>query len=292
MRFAWLVSASEDGRYLRDFLRGRGMTASLMRSIKPAGGFFADGAPVHTNQRVRAGQCVSFALPPEPSTDVAAQELPITVVYEDRYAMALNKPAGLAVHPTRGYPDGTLANAFRGLMARRGLDVPFRPINRLDRGVSGLVLCALNAYAAPLLAASAQKIYYALAEGLVEADEGVIDAPIAPTSDSIIKRCVRADGKPSRTAYRVLARGGGHTLLAVTPLTGRTHQIRLHFSSIGHPLAGDDLYGGSSALLGRPALHCGEISFCAPEEGGSRVVRCPPAADLREAARLCGCLFP
>ena len=134
--------------------------------------------------------------------------------------MVLNKPAGQTVHPTRGYADGTLANAFRGRMAARGSAAVFRPVNRLDRGTSGLVLCAMNAYAAPLLAAAVQKVYYAVAEGLVDGEEGAIDAPIALAHGSIIQRCVCGRGQPSRTEYRVLARGGGHTLLRVVPVTG------------------------------------------------------------------------
>ena len=298
LHFAWTVAPQEANKYLRDFLRARGMTASLMRSIKPAGGFFCGGAPIFTNQRVTAGQCISFELPPERSTEVCPQDLPLSVVYEDRHTMVLDKPAGMTVHPTRGYQDGTLANAFRGLMAKRGSGAPFRPINRLDRGVSGLVLCAMNAYAAPLLAASARKVYYAIAEGRVEAEEQVIDAPLAPMSDSIIRRCVRADGKPSRTACTVLARGGGHTLLRVVPLTGRTHQIRAHCAHIGHPLAGDDLYGGSTECLSRPALHCGVISFTVPETSKTCTVRAPLPPDLCQFLDNCGiqrvdiCVFP
>lgn len=288
MEFVWIAQPHEANRYLRDFLRARGMTASLMRSIKPAGGFFCDGAPIFTNQRVQAGQRITFELPPERPTEVCPQDLPISIVYEDRHAMVLDKPAGLTVHPTRGYPDGTLANAFRGVMAARGSDAPFRPINRLDRGVSGLVLCALNAYAAPLLAASVQKVYYAVAEGSIEAETFLIDAPLAPTSDSIIRRCVRADGKPSRTACTVLARGGGHTLLRVVPLTGRTHQIRAHCAHIGHPLAGDDLYGGSLARLSRPALHCGRIAFPVPETAWRRTVYAPLPPDLCQFLEGCG----
>lgn len=288
MELAWVVRPEEAQLLLRDFLRRHGVSTTLLRAVKQAGGFFRDGEPVHADARLQAGQRVSFALPPEPPTDVLPQALPLEVVYEDAHAMLLNKPAGQTVHPTRGYAQGTLANAFCGEMAARGANTVFRPVNRLDRGTSGLVLCAMNAYAAPLLAATVQKTYYAVAEGELAAARGVIDTPIALAHGSLIQRCVCGQGKPSRTAYTVLARGGGHTLLAVTPLTGRTHQIRVHFASIGHPLAGDDLYGGGTARIGRPALHCGKMSFCLPDTEERRFFCAPFPEDLRALAAACG----
>ena len=198
MTLEFTVEQKENGMLLRDFLRKRGVSAALAKGVKASNGFFRDGAPVHTDMRLSAGQRISFALPPEPPTEVLPQALPLDILYEDAHAMVLNKPAGQTVHPTRGYADGTLANAFRGRMAARGSAAVFRPVNRLDRGTSGLVLCAMNAYAAPLLAAAVQKVYYAVAEGLVDGEEGAIDAPIALAHGSIIQRCVCGRGQPSR----------------------------------------------------------------------------------------------
>lgn len=289
MTLQWVVRPEEDGLLVRDFLYRRSVSATLARAVKRAGGFFCDGAPIRANARLCAGQRVSFALPPEPPTDVLPQALPLEIVYEDAHAMVLNKPAGQTVHPTRGYADGTLANAFRGLMAARGADTVFRPVNRLDRGTSGLVLCAMNAYAAPLLAAFAQKEYFAVAEGTLAQARGVIDAPIALARGSLIQRCAcGAGGKQSRTEYTVLARGGGHTLLRAVPITGRTHQIRVHLASVGHPLAGDDLYGGRTDQITRPALHCGTLSFVPLGEDAPRVFRAPFPQDIRALLAACG----
>lgn len=272
MELHFPVQTAEDTLLLRDFLRKQNVSAGLMTQVKAAAGFWctsAQGAasvPIHTNERVHAGQTIWFALPPERETSVQPQALPIAMIYEDAHAMVLNKPAGQTVHPTRGYADGTLANAFCGAFSLRGGEIPlFRPVNRLDRNTSGLVLCAMNAYAAPLLAKSAEKVYFAIVEGEMPLGEGEIDAPIAQEARSIIKRCVAAHGKPSLTRYTVLCAGGGFSFVRCIPVTGRTHQIRVHLAYKGHPLAGDDLYGGATVRIARHALHCGVLSFCLPQ---------------------------
>ena len=119
MTLEFTVEQKENGMLLRDFLRKRGVSAALAKGVKASDGFFRDGAPVHTDMRLSAGQRISFALPPEPPTEVLPQALPLDILYEDAHAMVLNKPAGQTVHPTRGYADGTLANAFRGQMCIR-----------------------------------------------------------------------------------------------------------------------------------------------------------------------------
>lgn len=147
------------------------------------------------------------------------------------------------------------------------------------------MLCAKNAFAAPLLAGSAHKCYLAIVQGTMPLGPGRVEAPIARRGDSIIGRCVCADGKYSLTEYAVLAAGPGHSLLACWPRTGRTHQIRVHMSYIGHPLAGDTLYGGSDILLRRHALHCGILAFAHPLTGEPLRVECPLPEDMAALAR-------
>ena len=265
MKLIFSVPPEADGALLRNFLRMCAVSTELARAVKFHGsGFFAEGEPILANRRVAAGQDISFELP-EDGAGVAPQpEIPVKVVYEDAFAIVLEKPPHLAVHPTLNYPLGTLANGYAALMEVRGESPVFRPVNRIDKDTSGLVLAAKNAYAAPLLAGGVAKLYYAIAQGALPLGEGVIDAPIGRRSDSIIGRCVTPEGKPSRTEYTIIKEENGLSLAACVPVTGRTHQIRVHFSSIGHPLAGDDLYGGSRERIGRQALHCARQSFTVP----------------------------
>lgn len=254
------TATTHEGVLVRSFLRQCAVSTDLARAVKfRGGGFFADGVPVLANRQV-----LSFALPPEGDGVTPQPEIPVKVVYEDAFAVVLEKPPQLAVHPTLNYPGGTLANGYAAWAAAHGHSPVFRPVNRIDKDTSGLVLAAKNAYAAPLLAGGVEKLYYAIAQGALPPGEGVIDAPIGRRSDSIIGRCVTPEGKPSRTEYTILKAKNGLSLAACVPVTGRTHQIRVHFASLGHPLAGDDLYGGHRERVGRQALHCAKQTYTIP----------------------------
>ena len=256
---------TRNGALLRNFLRQCAVSTELARAVKfRGGGFFADGEPILANRRVYPGQVVSFELPPEHDGVEPQPEIPVRVVYEDAFAVVLEKPPHLAVHPTLNYPRDTLANGYAAWAVQRGMSPVFRPVNRIDKDTSGLVLAAKNTYAAPLLAQNVEKLYYAVVEGELPLGPGVIDAPIGRRGDSIIGRCVTPEGKPSRTEYTIIKAEKGLSLAACVPVTGRTHQIRVHFAFIGHPLAGDDLYGGHRDRIGRQALHCAEQRFRVP----------------------------
>lgn len=152
------------------------------------------------------------------------------------------------------------------------------------------MLCAQNAFAAPELAKTAQKCYLALVEGPLPVGVGRIDVPIARRGDSIIGRCVREDGKPSVTEYTVLAASASHALVSCFPVTGRTHQIRVHFSWLGHPLAGDSLYGGHTDIIARHALHCAVLRFNRPADHEPRRVQSPLPEDF--LAACCAAYLP
>ena len=282
MELRYVVPSEAEGQRLGIFLRTCGVSAGMIKSVKHTGqGFFADGQEIHTDQRVHAGQSISFALPPESATSVTPQLIPLSIVYEDEFAAVLDKPAGLAVHPTLNYPDHTLANGWIYYLQSQGKSGVFRPVNRIDKNTSGLVLCAQNAFAAPLLASHVQKCYLAIVQGSLPLGPGKVEAPIGRRGDSIIGRCVTPQGKYSLTEYTVLASGRQHSLLACTPRTGRTHQIRVHMSYIGHPLAGDTLYGGSTEAIGRHALHCAVLHFVQPVTHDNIRVTSPLPPDMQ-----------
>lgn len=274
------VAPEADGWTLRDFLRAAGVSATLVKAVKKQGGFWVGDTPLRTCDAVRAGQSVRFCLPPEPPTSVQPQAIPLAIAYESSHVLVLEKPAGMAVHPTLNYHSGTLANAYMGLLQARGQAGVFRPVNRIDKDTSGLVLCAKNAWAAALLAGSARKVYRAVLEGAPAPEKGRIEAPIGRAPGSIILRCVSPEGKPSCTEYETERRAGAHTLVRAVPLTGRTHQLRVHFAHIGCPLAGDGLYGGGRAAIARQALHCAEISFDEPGTCERKTVTSPLPPDM------------
>lgn len=281
---SFAVPPQQDGWTLRDFLKAQGVSSAYIRRVKALNpGITLGGQHKNTDWRVHTGEEYQLPLVQEAEeTAVPPQPLGCHIIYESDFAMAVEKPAGMAVHPTLGYADGTLANALAWEYQKRGEPFVFRPVNRLDVGTTGLVLLAKNSLAAPFLSQSVQKIYTAIITGeLPQGKEGSITAPIGLCKDSIVKHGTAEDGKPSRTDYKVLASGGGLSLVECYLFTGRTHQIRVHFASLGHPLLGDGLYGQKSTEISRPALHCSHLCFCEPDRKNTRVCS-PLPADMEE----------
>lgn len=181
------------------------------------------------------------------------------------------------MHPSIKHQGDTLGNFF----AAKYPDITFRPVNRLDRDTSGLCIIAKNAFAAAALQNSVKKVYYAVVTGYIDG-EGIIDVPIAREKDSIIKRTVRQDGQRAVTHYKAIKSGKKYSLIEIKLETGRTHQIRVHFAYIGHPLAGDDLYGGSTEDICCQALHCGLLCFREPLTGKEITVTSPLRDDIQK----------
>lgn len=191
-------------------------------------------------------------------------ELSVPIVYEDEDVIVYNKPPFMPVHPSKGHLDDTLANVFCAHMNNLGIKAAFHPINRLDRDTSGLCVVAKNSLSTSILSKALEKQYTAVVCGNVSPKVGKIDAPITRLCGSIIKRCIAKDGQHAITNYKVESENTKYSLVRVNLETGRTHQIRVHFSHIGNPLAGDSMYGGDMTDINRQALCCNMVRFIHP----------------------------
>lgn len=222
-------------------------------------GITRDGQLLKTNEILKAGEIVIIAMPDDVNeiTPICGE---LDVLFEDEYILVVNKPTKMPVHPTKVHQEDTLANIVCYYMQRKGEYYTFRAINRLDRDTSGCLLLAKDRYCANALPHTVTKEYVAVCEGEIKCN-GTVDRPIKVMEGRSIQRVVAEDGAPSVTHYFPLVYNNGHTLTRFILETGRTHQIRCHMSSIGHSLAGDDMYGGSLNFITRQALHCRKIIF-------------------------------
>ena len=235
-------TATREGR-LSSFLREEmGMSLGLVNRMKWQGQLFVNGMPQHTNYPVKPGDVITVPLL-EPEMDYPAENGALTVIYEDAHLLAVDKPAGMLIHPSHSQNTETLANLVKGYSEKTGQHSAFHPLTRLDRDTFGIVLLAKNAHIhARLQETKVEKTYHAVVFSGPEGEEGIIDAPIARRPLPSLLRFVSPEGKPSRTAYRVLWRKENMTALALQPLTGRTHQLRLHCLHAGFPILGDPQY--------------------------------------------------
>ena len=204
--------------------------------------------PVHTNDVVEL-------FPPPGETQAPPENLPFSVIYEDERLLAVNKPAGMPVHPSPGHDRDSLLNGFSGWLLRENRPTfAFRPLYRLDKDTTGVLLLAKDGYTAAVFPQKIQKEYWAICQGILTG-EGVIELPIGLEPGSRIRRSTGPDAV-NPVCWKALINDGQHTLVSFRLETGRTHQIRVHMASIGHPLAGDDLYGGSRERVSSQALCC------------------------------------
>ena len=240
-------TASRDGRlssFLKEELR---MSTGLINRLKWAEKLLVNGQPQHTDYSVKIGDLITVLLE-EPEPEYPAEDGPLQVLYEDDHLLAVDKPAGMLIHPSRSRLTGTLANFVIGYYQRSGQRSAFHPITRLDRDTFGIVLLAKNSHVHALLQQTEmEKTYHALTFGGPEEDSGTIDLPIARKPLPSLLREVRPDGKPSVTEFAVLERLGQTCKLALRPITGRTHQLRLHCAHMGYPIVGDPQYGSEAS---------------------------------------------
>ena len=241
-------TASRDGRlssFLRDEMK---MSSGLVNRLKWQQKIFVNGTPQHNDYQVKMGDVITVPLDEE-EPEFPAEDGPLTILYEDEYLLAVDKPAGMLIHPSRSRFDGTLANYVAGYYRRTGQKSAFHPLTRLDRDTFGIVLLTKNSHIHCLLQMTpVRKTYHALTLGGPRENSGIIDAPIGRRELPSLLREVRADGKESITEFEVLERGEKLCKLALHPITGRTHQLRVHCAHMGWPIVGDPQYGGEKAM--------------------------------------------
>ena len=286
-----LTAANEDaGTRLDAFLAARlpELSRSRAASLVQEGRVTVNGRPASKSCRLTGGETLSVDLPEQPAdTSLTAQAIPLDVVYEDDDVIVVNKPAGLVVHPAPGHPDGTLVNALLHHCgdSLSGIGGEKRPgiVHRIDRDTSGLIIAAKNDRAHLSLAAQLQdhslsRVYEAVAVGGLREDCGTVDAPIGRHPVDRKRMAVdRQNGREAVTHWRVLARYPGFTHVECRLETGRTHQIRVHLASIGHPLLGDVVYGSKKPVpgLAGQCLHARRLRFTHPSTGQLVELECP-----------------
>jgi 23S rRNA pseudouridine1911/1915/1917 synthase len=280
-----------------------GLSRARIQSLIGAGHVRLQGKATRASARLRPGQAVSVDVPEPAPARLLPEDIPLDIVHEDRQLLVLSKPAGLAVHPGAGRPGGTLVNALlRHVRDLSGVGGVLRPgiVHRLDRGTSGLLVVAKDdethrALAQQFAGRTVEKEYLALVLGVPARREGTIDAPVG--RDPVHRKRMSARsprGREARSSYAVREAFDGAALLRVRIFTGRTHQIRVHLASLGHPVAGDATYGGTRpapsqktssraalASLERPALHAARLAFTHPGTGQRVVFESPLPPDLQ-----------
>ena len=269
---------------VRAFLKAhQGISNTIWKRIKNSGTFAINGTICNATQaNVKNGDIITYdILRP---TDITPEDLPLDIRYEDEWLLIINKPAGQLVHPTTKESSGTVGNALMHYFAAKGEAHAFHPVHRLDRDTSGLLLVAkepqIQYQLSPKGCKNFQREYQAIIQGELTPGAGLIDAPIARALPSIILRKVSPDGQSARTHYRTVKTNGEFSLIELQLETGRTHQIRVHMAHLGHPLLGDDLYGGNMDFIQRQALHAFRLSFKHPMTGEKLVITAPPPADF------------
>ena len=265
------------------------LSRSEVQRLIAEGHVTVDGATALPSLKLRPDRQVSVNIPDPIEGDLVPEELPLSIVYQDSEILVVDKAAGMTVHPAPGHPTGTLANAVLALCPDlRGIGGTLRPgiVHRLDKNTSGLMVVAKTQQAhtrlsSQLKARHFEKVYLALVHGNLSPDAAVIEAPIGRDPRNRKRMAVVANGRAAVTHYSVLERPRSYSLAETRPVTGRTHQIRVHLSAVGHPVVGDGLYGRAEPGLDRLFLHAQGLGFSHPSTGSPVEFRAEPPPELR-----------
>lgn len=276
---SFIIKEKDDARQIKDFLREFGVSASLLSKLKRSeNAITKNGSFAKTIETLSVGDELKIRID-DSGKMPSPTKMDVQIIYEDEDILVLNKPPLMPVHESRNHIGDTLSN-FVSYHCNE--DTAFRAVFRLDRDTSGLVLVAKHELAAAKLSGNVKKDYYAVLTGTPLKHCGIIDAPIARCSDSIIKRQVAPNGERAVSEYNVVSSSKGNVLVKFNLLTGRTHQIRVHSEYIGNPLLGDTMYGGDDTLIKRQALHCKDIYFTHPINETEMHLTCDFPDDIKE----------
>ncbi len=291
MILSYTAVREDDGKSVKQIIsREFSLSSRALTRLKNSGGITVNGKAVTVRHILGENDILTLKIDDTPSESITPVNIPLDIIYEDEHILLVNKPLGMPVHPSQGHHCDTLANAV--MYRYRGTDFTFRAITRLDGDTTGLVLVARNAVAAQRLTDLMQngeinKEYAAATVGVPKEKYGTVNAPIARCENSVIKRKVSPDGKSAVTHYELefISDNGKYALIKATPVTGRTHQIRLHLSHIGIPIYGDFLYGEPVDNV-RAHLHCRRLSFPHPMTGKIMTFEAPLPEDIRKILGL------
>ena len=288
METIFLTAGAEDrGRRLDQFLADgvEDLTRSAAQRLAEEQRVLLDGRPLKKNYKITGSETLEVSLPDPEPIDAAPQDIPLDIVYEDGDVLVINKPKGMVVHPAPGNPDGTVVNAvlYHCGSSLSGIGGVFRPgiVHRIDKDTSGLLIVAKNDRAHLCLSAQLKdhtlaRTYEAVVIGTLKEDRGTVDAPLDRSPKDRKKMAVVPGGRRAVTHYEVLARYPGYTHVRCRLETGRTHQIRVHMASRGHPIAGDTVYGPAKQKydLQGQCLHARELTFLHPADGRKMHLKC------------------
>lgn len=282
-----LTPEDEGKKYQAILSRKFHFSHKVIQHLKQGENVWVNGKFSYLNARGKVGDILAIELHSAEESNIPGENLPLEVLYEDGYLLAVNKPAGQVAHPNPRYQAGTLGNAVIGYWLAKGEERPFRPVHRIDRNTSGVMVIAKNRFAHQQLAWQSEKgkihkRYLGFVQGNPPEDSGQWDGPIGLVPGSFIQRHVCPDGMPALTYYKVLRRFQNVSLMEFILGSGCTHQIRAHCAGYGFPLLGDTLYGGDPALINRQALHSYVYAFDHPLTGSKIVIKAPLPQDLQE----------
>ncbi|NSW91367.1 MAG: RluA family pseudouridine synthase [Firmicutes bacterium] len=295
MELEYIANEKDRNRTVKSILKNEfGLSGRMVKKLKRNSLIYVNSSPVYITSRVQPGDMVHVSMDFEEECDnIIPENVDIDVIYEDEHMIILNKQPGIVVHPTVSHPTGTLANALMYYLKARGVNRKIRPVSRLDRDTSGVIVFAKNPYIQNLLTHQMSnnlfiKEYRGIVHGILSKTKGTINLPIARNPDSIMLRHVVSTGRPCVTHFEVLKYLDNATYLGFILETGRTHQIRVHCHAIGHPIIGDSLYSCSSTVITRQALHSYKVVFNHPISGQIMEFIAPLPEDMVKTLEILG----